>query len=479
MHLSVSARRWGLRAAQRAESRRGFWSIGFVASVILAHNGALQAGAQAITPRQLDSIAAAAFRVDGPGGVVLVARHGTPILRRAYGMAHLELGVPMATDHVFLTGSITKEFTAIAILQLAASGRLALSDDVRTHVPEVNTHGKRITIEHVLTHTSGLANLVDLASFDSLARHDLSAEQLVALTRDEPLHFEPGTGFYYSDTGYILLGLLIERVTGIPYGRYVEERIFRPLGMNDSYYADDARIIPRRVPGYDMRDGQVVNTSFISMTIPHAAGALASTVDDILRWHLALRSDSVVPPALLKTGWQPRTLPSGVVSGYGFGFKLCSLQGHRTVEHGGFVNGFTANALQLPDDSVDVIVFGNNSSDAPDAGVVARKLARAVLTGSPDAPRPPLSQAARQALVGTYRIAPDHTRRVFEREGDIYIQRDGFDAVRYVALSDTELTPAVDDGAYVLRFEIGRDGKASSVRASLRCEPGYVGTRVK
>ena len=207
-----------------------------------------------------------------------------------------------------------------------------LTDDVRRYVNGLNDSTPSITVEQVLTHTSGLPNLVDLKDFENLARLNHKVEELLALTREEKQHFQPGTDFKYSDTGYILLGAIIERVSGLSYGAYLESTIFRPLAMNGTYYGDDRRIIPRRARGYSFEGGSVVNASYISMSVPHAAGGLVSTVDDLMRWDIALRSGKVVRRDLLDLAWSTRRLPDGTHSGYGFGWKIVSSTSSLVVE---------------------------------------------------------------------------------------------------------------------------------------------------
>lgn len=433
---------------------------------------------RAIPSAQLETLVAPAFPENHSGGVVLVTRNDKPIFRRAYGMADVELGVPMRPDHVLGTGSITKQFTAVALLQLVSQGLISLEDDVRKHLPEFETRGRAITIEQVLTHTSGLPNIVDRDDFDALARQDYDLDELLALTKDMPLHFEPGEGYRYSDTGYFLLGAIIERVSGLSYRDYLENRLFWPLGMVNTWYGDDSRIIRRRAKGYSMRDGVLVNAAYISMTVPHAAGAVFSTVDDLLQWDKALRAGAIIPQDLLKRGWTPRELPDGAHSGYGFGWKLCTLAGRPTIEHGGFVNGFLANMLRLPDDGLTIIVLVNNDSDAPDAGVVARRLARFLLTGSPDLRHQALTAEQRAALVGRYEIAPGDVREISDRNGVLHVQRNDRAARPLAALSTTELTQVDGDGAFVLSFELGTDGRAARIRSALRCEPVDAATRI-
>jgi len=374
---------------------------------------------------RLDSLVAREFAPYQSGGVVVVARHGRPILRRAYGLADIELGVAMRPEHAFKIGSITKQFTAVAVLQLARQGRLSLEDDVRKHLPAFNTHNQRITIEQVLTHTSGLPTLVDLPGFETMARQDHSVAELLELTRDVPLHFVPGTSFRYSDTGYILLGAIIERVSGMSYGDYIATRLAGPLGMRNTRASDDAAIYPGRAKGYTVIDSQVRNATYISMTVPHAAGALASTADDLLIWHLALRDGRVVPAGTLARAWQGPMLPDGLRSGYGFGFKICTLAGRRSVSHGGLINGFSSTAIQLPGDSLDIVVLVNNDSDAPDAGRVARRIARYLLTGSAEPPYVTLSASQREALAGVYEIGAGDLREIIDSAGALFTRRTG------------------------------------------------------
>jgi D-alanyl-D-alanine carboxypeptidase len=427
---------------------------------------------------RLEATAAHAFAADGPGGVVLVAQYDRLILRRAYGLADVERRIPMRPENVFKIASITKQFTAVAILQLVVQGKVALDDDVRKHIPEFNTQGRRLTIEQVLTHTSGLANFVDRDDFDALSRRPHDVATLLRYTDTMPFLFEPGAGFKYSDSGYILLGAIVERVSGLRYGDYVERRTFRPLGMNHSFYADDGRDIPLLVRGYDVQDGEATDPPPISMSVAYSAGALASSADDLLVWHRALRAGKVLPADLMTRAWQGRPLPSGIHSGYGFGWKMCTLAGRRTIEHGGFINGYTVSAIQIPDGSLDVIVLVNNGSDKPDAGALARQLARVVLIGQPKPPFIALTTQQRAALTGIYRAANGRERLVVERDGVLHVGRNEQSLAAVMALSPTTLTTADGDEGLVYTFELDAQGRAHRVRTHLRCEPVDMAARV-
>lgn len=425
----------------------------------------------------IDTIVASAFSQAGAGGVVLVARDNGVVFRRAYGLAERALGVPMRPDHVFLVGSITKEFTGVAILRLVSEGRVTLDADIRTYVPSFNTHGRRITVEQVLTHTAGLPNIVDLPAFDSLARHKHSVDALLAWTRDVPLHFDPGTGFRYSDTGYFLLGAIIEQVSGRTYAEYVEQVLVAPLGMHNTYYVDD-RVLPKLVRGYVIEDGVPAVAPFMDMSVPYAAGSIASSVDDLFLWHRALREGRVIPNQLLQRAWEGRTLPNGLHSGYGFGFKTCRIGDRRSVSHGGFVNGFGAQALMLRDDGIDVIVLVNNQSDIPDAGRLARRIARYLVTGV-TTPKPyQLTAAERARLVGRYRIGDGDVREVFDSIGEMFSRRNGRTPVQLLPLSPTSLTLGDSEGDYIINFVTDSAGRVSRTETKLGCEPVDTGVRI-
>jgi CubicO group peptidase (beta-lactamase class C family) len=428
--------------------------------------------------RALDSVVAPEFAPAGAGGVVLVAHRDRVVFRKAYGYADRALLVPMRPDHAFLVGSITKEFTGVAILRLVAEGRVSLAEDVRTYVPSFNTHGRRITVEQVLTHTAGIPNIVDLPGFDSIAKHPHSVQQLLDATRTVPLSFEPGMSFRYSDSGYFLLGAIIEKVTGKAYGEYVESAIARPAGMTRTAYADGVRVIPGMASGYEIRNGVVTNAPFMDMTVPYAAGSMASTVDDLFLWHRALRDGKVLPKQLIDRAWEGRTLPNGVHSGYGYGFKACRIADRRSVSHGGFVNGFGAQALMLRDDAVDVIVLVNNQSDVPDAGRLARRIARFVVTGEQLPRYHTLSADERRRLAGRYEIAAGDVRTVIDSGGHVFMRRNQGNVVPLVALTPTSLTVSASEGDYTIHFVMGPDGIVSRMETKLGCEPIGVAPRM-
>jgi len=248
--------------------------------------------------KMIDAVMTAVYKPGQPGAAIIVRKSGRTIFRKGYGMADLELGVPVEPDMVFRLGSITKQFTAVAILMLAQEGKLALQDEVTKFLPDYPTQGRKITVEHLLTHTSGIQSYTDLAEWLPLWRKDFSVTELIDLFKDKPMKSAPGERWEYNNSGYILLGAILEKVSDKSYEGFIEANLFKPLGMRQSYYGSAERIIPRRIPGYQLGKGGFVNAPYLSMTQPYAAGSLLSTVDDLAIW-----SDAVFSGQLVKKEW--------------------------------------------------------------------------------------------------------------------------------------------------------------------------------
>lgn len=323
----------------------------------------------------IDALLAPLFAPDAPGAVVLVARRGRVLVRRAHGLAHLELGVPLAPDMVFRVGSITKQFTAVAILMLAEQGKLALDDPITAHLPDDPAHGHRITIEHLLTHTSGIRSYTAIPELHPRFCQDVTVDEVVALLAEQPPEFAPGERWAYNNSGYFLLGAIIERVGGLPYGDFLQQHILGPLGMTRTAYEPTRRPVRGHVAGYAKEaDGWRVAPP-LSMTWPYAAGALTTSVDDLLRWDEALYGEALLPPAALEQAWTPVTLAGGAIADYGYGWRLGTYAGRRTIEHGGGINGFLSHALRLPEEGVFVAVLTNSTAGEPPPGALAVKIA--------------------------------------------------------------------------------------------------------
>lgn len=326
-----------------------------------------------------DSLSNTIFPKDGPGGTVLVSKAGQILYNKAYGKADLELNVAMNTDHVFRLGSLTKQFTAVCILKLAEEGKLTLNDELTKFIPDYPLNGKKITIANLLTHTSGIKNYTGLPAFnEKLKRQDLSPQELIDLFKDQPLDFEPGSNNQYSNSGYILLGYIIEKISGKTFGEYVRENIFVPLEMTHSYYDDHARVISDRIPGYRKRNNRYENSEFLSMTLPYAAGSLMSTTGDLLKWYTGLANGKVISKVNLEQAHTSWRLASGKETGYGFGWEIGNIQGSKAVKHNGVVNGFFTDVIYLPVEKIFVSIL-SNYENVGDLDIPAAKLAAMAL----------------------------------------------------------------------------------------------------
>ena len=378
------------------------------------------AAAQGLAER-LDALAAKQFKDHEPGAAILVAKGGTPLLRKGYGLADVELGTKMPADGVFRIGSITKQFTATAVLQLVESGKIALQDPITRYFPDAPVHGKTVTIEHLLTHTSGILSYTEKAGFGKRGAEELTPQQIIDAIKDDPLQFEPGTKWHYNNSGYTLLGMLIEKVSGMPYAEYLEKNVFPRAGLKDTRYDDTRAIVPRRVPGYHRVKGKVANAQFLNMSIPYAAGALLSTVDDLARWNAAVAAGKVVDRKLLDKAWTAYRLANGDDTGYGYGWRPATIAGERVIHHGGTVHGFTSHAMWLPERDLYVAILTNDQSLDPDflATLLALEAAGNSWLGKE------VKATGLDAYTGVYRVDEKTRRRIFVEEGKLWSQRDG------------------------------------------------------
>jgi len=384
------------------------------------------------------AILSAAYAPDAPGAAALVARGDSVVFLAAAGMADLELGVPLAPDMVFEIGSITKQFTAAAILMLAEEGKLSLDDPITKHLPDYPPYGNGITIEHLLTHTSGIVSYTGIPGYMATkVQQDVTPAELIAVFEDLPVEFAPGERWAYNNSGYILLGAIVEAASGLPYEQFVQERICDPLGMAHSYYGSSRRIIPKRASGYDDGDGAVVNQRYLSFTQPYAAGSLMMTVGDWHRWSRALFGGRVVSSASLERMTTPYVLVGGEPTTYGYGLGVGEVRGHRAIRHGGGIFGFSTDGLYLPDDDVYVAVFANTTANEVDPGTVSTRLAAAAV-GDPY-PRftaIALPEETLRRFAGVYRV-DEATQRVVTVENGSLITTRGGRGSRAVPSSET------------------------------------------
>jgi len=334
----------------------------------------------------IENLVQESYKPNEPGAAVIVAKDGEVIFRKGQGIANLELDVPIEPDMVFRLGSITKQFTAVAILMLAEQGKLHLEDSISQFLPNYPTHDYLITLKHLLTHTSGIKSYTSMPEWPPLWRKDFNVQELIDFFKYQPMESAPGKRWAYNNSGYILLGAIIEKVSGQTYEQFIQQNIFEPLGMKQSYYDNPTRIIPRRVAGYDKSDEGFTNAAYLSMTQPYAAGALASTVDDLVLWDSALYTERLLKQETLKQAHISHQLTDGSSTAYGYGWEISEYAGHRLIEHGGGIHGFRTRAIRMPDDRVFVAVLSNNGGTDP--GFLAFKIATSVIGQPYNEPTP-------------------------------------------------------------------------------------------
>jgi CubicO group peptidase (beta-lactamase class C family) len=423
--------------------------------------------------RKIDAVMSETYKPGQPGAAIIIRKDGRTIFRKGYGLADLELGVPVEPDMVFRLGSITKQFTAVSILMLADSGRLSLQDEITKFLPDYPTQGKRITIEHLLTHTSGIKSYTNLPEWLSMWRKDMTVREIIDLSKDKPLEFAPGDRWNYNNSGYVLLGAVIEKVSGLSYEDFIQKNIFDPLGMKHSYYGSTERIIPRRVQGYQEGRGGIVNAPFLSMTQPYAAGSLLSSVDDLAVWNEAVFSARLLPQKWLDQAWTPFKLSSGESTGYGFGWFVSDYAGHRFIEHGGGINGFTTYEMTLPEDRIYLAILTNSTIDGRGPEPRAFKIATLVL-GVPEPERKPVALSASdvRSIVGVYENAEGQARYITGEGGKLYSQRAGNEKSEIFASSPSELFFASSPAR--IRLVRNEKGEVTGLRVNQRIGPAEV-----
>ena len=307
-----------------------------------------------------------------PGVALNVIRDGRPIKTAAYGFANLEWNVPVTADTVFEIGSLTKQFTAAGILLLAQDGRLSVEDKLAKHIPEIPAAWTNVTLRHLLTHTSGIKSYTGLDGFELTGR--LTREQFIRKLGAQPMEFQPGEKFKYCNSGYSLLGYVIEAVSGKNYWEFMAEGIFRPLGMNATTNRDPRQIIPRRAAGYEQTTNHVHINRDYDLTDVFSAGAIVSTVGDLAKWNAALDTEELLTVASKTLMWTPGKLNDGSSITYGFGWRIGTLEGHRNIGHSGSTSGFSASLQRYPDDHLAVIILTNTDEQ------IATKLAEKIAT---------------------------------------------------------------------------------------------------
>lgn len=350
-----------------------------------------------------------------PGMSVAVLRGDSVLLARGYGYANVELRVPASDSTVYQSGSVGKQFTAAAVVMLAEQGRLSLDDPITRFLPEGPAAWRRITVRHLLTHTSGIGDYTD-STLD--VRRDYAEDDLVRLAARQVLEFAPGDRWSYSNTGYVLLGIIIHRVTGVFYGDFLRDHVFRPVGMRTTRIISEADIVPNRAAGYRLVNDTLKNQEWVSPSLNTTAdGALYFTVRDLAQWAIALNHWRIPSRTGLEASWTPVRLNSGGTYPYGFGWQITQQRGFRRIGHSGSWQGFQTTIQRYPDFDLTVMVLDNLAETAPEtvamsiAGIVEPRLVPPHLwPAAPSSAKPPeaIDQLLRDVAAGSAsaRLAP-------------------------------------------------------------------------
>lgn len=408
-----------------------------------------------------------------PGLSMAVVRNGEILQAKGYGLSNVELNVAATPETIYQSGSVGKQFTATLVMMLVEEGKLSLDDRIGKHIPDAPALWKDITVRHLLTHTSGLSNRL----YRKInLRQDYTEDELVQEIAALPLDFQPGEKWSYSNPGYVMLGILIHKVTGKFYGDLLREKIFEPLGMTTARVIDEADIIPNRAAGYRLLDGEWKNQKWVAPKLNTTAdGALYLTVFDLAKWDAALYSEKLLTRASFDRMWTPVKLNDGKTEAYGFGWELRETRGHRVVRHGGEWQGFSTHIARYLDKKLTVIVLTNLVG--VDAGAIVDGIAGLY---DPELVLAPIERIAIRidpkifdAYAGEYELVPG-VGITLSREGDRFWAQ-ATDQPRaelfaesetafFTGISNTELTFVKDASGAVTHLIVSQNGRDTQLK---------------
>jgi len=403
----------------------------------------------------IDSLITGKIDPLGPGVAVAVAREGAVLYQQGHGLANLEWGEPLAPDTVLALGSLTKPFTAQAVLLLELAGKLRIEDSIASYLPEVRWLDPSVTIYHLLTHTSGIANYVTQTGFwERVAHGDYSREALADHIGALQPDFPPGAAYSYSNSGYHLLGMLIEAVSGEPYDLFLRTAIFAPVGMAETRYLWHDEIVPRRAGGYELSEGvqsqqTYRHAPYLSATLTGPGGGVGSTLQDLLRWDAAIQEHRLLPAEVESRRRMPVQLRDGRRMGYGLGWGLSEYRGRSVVHHAGGVPGFSSFFGHFVDGGLTIIALANLGGF--DAAGLAAEIANVALDlPVPEQIRAQVPAADLMAAEGVYANLVGERLQV-ARSGE-RLELRGSRSGEFVPVGDSVFA-SVDDPDVTIHFE--------------------------
>ena len=352
-------------SSDHIQERKDYGTIGIILTLTLLIFGEVSSFAQIAEPSaeslaELDEQIRAHLKQNNiPGGLVALASRGHIVYLKTYGMANIELSVPVTDKTVFEIGSISKQFTSAAVMLLVQEGKLDLDAKIHRYLPYLPGEWLGVTVRQLLSHTSGIPDYEEIRSYD-VYRFRMTPEEVIKIAHSRPLDFVPGTGWYYSNTGYFLLSMIIERVEGRSLGEVMDSRIFKPLRMDDTRMADPEKIVKNRAAGYWIdKVGRLINRNPTETSSTLGAGGLLTSVYDLVKWDKILYENEFLSAESKSTMWKPTILPNGENTGYGLGWNVRSYEGLVSQSHGGQVAGFRAKFSRFPDQDGAVVIFLN------------------------------------------------------------------------------------------------------------------------
>jgi CubicO group peptidase (beta-lactamase class C family) len=448
-------------------------ALGVAACVVLPSPLAAQRPDRARIEAVADSVVGAALATGQVAGMsVAVVRDRDTLVLKGYGRADLEFDVPTPPAAIYEIGSLTKQFTATAILQLAEQGRLSLDDDLSKHLPDYPLQGRRIALRRLLDHTSGIASYTSLPEYESLSLHALPPDSIVAFFSGRPFDFAPGEAMAYNNSGYFLLGLIIEKVSGESYADYVRKHLFEPAGMRDSRYCSERAVVKGRAHGYSMGPGGLVRAPYLAHAWPYAAGSLCSTVGDLVAWNRALHGVRLLSERSYRELVTAGALADGTRLRYAKGVAVDSLHGRRAVHHGGDIEGFTSELRWFPDGAVTIAVLVN--SQGPVRPQAIASAIGAALFGAPP-PRTSSPSGVSSDYAGEYRSGPDSAAMVLtidvDPSGSGLVMRLGRGSSERLVHTGADGFEAIESPAGSVRLAFLREGGRV---AALRLDAVYL-----
>lgn len=371
--------------------------------------------------KSIDNLISGRLGKISPGCAVLIAKNGHIFYQKAFGVADLELNVPAQPNMVFRIGSITKQFTAVAILQLMERGEISVQDSLQKFIADFPAKGHTITIEDLLTQTSGIPDYLNLDfNVPNPFRIDFTPRQIIDSLKKLPLEFVPSSKFAYSNSNYFLLGYIVEKVSGLTYKEYLKQNIFNPLGLKNTYYEDPAEIIPDRAKGYEKANDKYYNADFISMAGFYSAGALLSNTEDLYKWNTALIDHRLLKKETLAKAFEPKKLTNNTRSGYGYGWFIRSIEGSKSIEHGGSIFGFRAEEIYLPNENIYVTGLFNCRQPNTDEQELCYDIAKMMLGKTVDKEINPGDDILK-GYVGTYQLTNASRKIIITQEKGVLL----------------------------------------------------------